>query len=82
MGVTSIKRISRAREDIALIDVFNLVRRKKIVKGELDRGNFNLRSIVIFIINHPAAVVKAVVIAGWGDEDYSGRVFGVVFENI
>ena len=33
MGVTSLKRISRAREDVALIDVFNLVGRKIFVKG-------------------------------------------------
>lgn len=35
MGVTSLKRISRAREDVALIDVFNLVGRKIFVKGLL-----------------------------------------------
>ena len=35
MGVTSLKRISRAREDVALNDNFNLVGRKKIVKGLL-----------------------------------------------
>ena len=32
-GSDLLKRISRAREEFALIDVFNLVGRKKIVKG-------------------------------------------------
>jgi predicted flavoprotein YhiN len=41
MGVTSLKRISRAREDVALIDIFNLVGRKKIVKGGC-KGNETL----------------------------------------
>ena len=75
MGVTSIKRISRAREDVGALVVFNLVRRKKIVKGE---SAFS----AVAVINYPAAIVKAVVVAGRGDEDYPGGIFGVVFKNI
>ena len=35
-GSDLLKRISRAREEFALIDNFNLVRRKEIVKGDLN----------------------------------------------
>ena len=59
----------------ALINVFNLVRRKKIVKGE---SAFS----AVAVINYPAAIVKAVVVSCRGDENYLGRVFGVVFKNV
>ena len=41
-----------------------------------------LRSPSIPIIYYPAAVVKAVVVAGGGDENYFCGIFGVVFKNI
>ena len=75
MGVTSLKRISRAREDVALIDVFNLVGRKIFVKGE---SAFS----TVAVINNPSTIVKAVVVSCRGDENYLGRVFGVVFKNV
>ena len=76
MGVTSFKKEFQERARImALIDGFNLVSRKKIVKGE---SAFS----TVSVIDNPAAVVKAVVVAGWSDENYLGRVFGVVFKNI
>ena len=34
-----------------------------------------------FIINYPAAIIKAVVVAGGGNKDYLCRIFGVVFKN-
>ena len=76
MGVTSFKKEFQERARImALIDVFNLVSRKKIVKGE---SAFS----TVAVIDNPAAIVKAVVVSCRGDENYLGRVFGVVFKKI
>ena len=41
-----------------------------------------LRFAAILVINNPAAVVEAVVVAGRGDKNYLGGIFSVVFKNI
>lgn len=76
MGVTSFKKEFQERARImALLVGFNLVIRKKIVKGE---SAFS----TVAVIDNPATIVKAVVVSCRGDENYPGGIFGVVFKNI
>ena len=35
-----------------------------------------------FIINFPAAIVKAVVVGGWGYKNYICWISGIVFKNV